>query len=526
MLIRRRPSLAGFIGLALGLIVFSAFSLLRSEIQRQETRFSEYVQSIAGTVRNQLDTNDAVLAGFAAFLQAVKQSDTDAAARYGAAVLAAYPHIYMLEVARSVPVDEQFDFTALLRRTWLPDFELKNFEVKDAHMKGVAPAEPGVGGSRAMAEATWPILFMSPQLPQASVIYGVRLETVPYLANALARIRQNPLPVVSPVFALHEGGNAYILMKSVSRPDEDTQHTLPNFFGSTMVAMLLIKTDALLGAIVRHNSDSRVAVSAQLHSPDSPSQVVAMEPVAGRWWDELALPRLTDSVYVDSPTQPVSLSFQRQLRLMDVLGPGNLLILAILMASLVVVPMVLVRHFSAIEAAELEHERSAFLATHDVLTQLPNRYLLADRFTQALQQWTEQGVPFAVMLIDLDHFKQINDEHGHAVGDQVLQALAKRMRETVRHYDTVARYGGDEFVALVSDLTNPDSVILKAQQLLDAIELPIGTSVGALSLSGSVGISLCPVHGEDLDTLLKAADQAMYQVKLEGRQGVAMAGAV
>ncbi len=526
MLIRRRPSLAGFIGLALGLIVFSAFSLLRSEIQRQETRFSEYVQSIAGTVRNQLDTNDAVLAGFAAFLQAVKQSDTDAAARYGAAVLAAYPHIYMLEVARSVPVNEQFDFAALLRRTWLPDFELKNFAAQGVELNRLVASAPAVGNSRTTAEATWPILFMSPQLPQASVIYGVRLETVPYLANALARIRQGPMPVVSPVFAMHEGGDAYILMKSVSRPDEDTQHALPNFFGSTMVAMLLIKTDALLGAIVRHNSDSRVAVSAQLHSDDNPSQVVAMEPVAGRWWDELALPRLTDSVYVDSPTQPVSLSFQRQLRLMDVLGPGNLLILAILMASLVVVPLVLVRHFSAIEAAELEHERSAFLATHDVLTQLPNRYLLADRFAQALQQWTEQGVPFAVMLIDLDHFKQINDEHGHAVGDQVLQTLAKRMRETVRHYDTVARYGGDEFVALVSDLANPDSVILKAQQLLDAIELPITTSVGALSLSGSVGISLCPVHGEDLDTLLKAADQAMYQVKLEGRQGVAMAGAV
>jgi diguanylate cyclase (GGDEF)-like protein len=196
-----------------------------------------------------------------------------------------------------------------------------------------------------------------------------------------------------------------------------------------------------------------------------------------------------------------------------------------LLASLVLVPLVLVRHFCAIEAAELEHERSAFLATHDVLTQLPNRYLLADRFAQALNQWTEQGVPFAVMLIDLDHFKQINDERGHAVGDQVLQTLARRMRETTRDYDTVARYGGDEFVALVSDLANPDSVILKAEQLLRAIEQPITTSVGQLSLSGSVGISLCPVHGEDLDTLLKAADQAMYQVKLVGRQGVAMAGA-
>ena len=514
MLIRRRPSLAGFIGLAFGLIAFSAFSLLRSEIQRQETRFSEYVQSIASSVRNQLDTNDAVLAGFAAFLQAVKQSDTDAAARYGAAVLAAYPHIYMLEVARSVPQDEQCNFAALLRRTWLPDFQLKDF----------TPPAPVVD-SRSGMNTTWPILFMSPQLPETNVIYGVRLETVPYLSDALVRIHQSSVPVATPVFALYEGGDAYILMKSVLRPEEDAQNTLPNFFGSTMVAMLVIRTDALLGAIVRHNSDPRVAVSARLRSDDHNTQVVAMEAAQSRWWDELVLPRLTDDVFVDSPTQPLSLTFQRQLSLADVLGPEVLVILSVLLTSLVLVPLVLVRHFSAIEAAALEHERSAFLATHDVLTQLPNRYLLADRFAQALNQWTEQGIPFAVMLIDLDHFKQINDERGHAVGDQVLQTLAKRMREAIRDYDTVARYGGDEFVALVSDLANPDSVILKAQQLLHAIEQPIATCVGQLSLSGSIGISLCPVHGEDLDTLLKAADKAMYHVKLEGRQGVAMAGA-
>jgi len=331
--------------------------------------------------------------------------------------------------------------------------------------------------------------------------------------------------VATPVFALYEGGDAYILMKSVLRPEEDAQNTLPNFFGSTMVAMLVIRTDALLGAIVRHNSDPRVAVSARLRSDDHNTQVVALEAAQSRWWDELVLPRLTDDVFVDSPTQPLSLTFQRQLSLADVLGPEVLVILSVLLASLVLVPLVLVRHFSAIEAAALEHERSAFLATHDVLTQLPNRYLLADRFAQALSQWTEQGIPFAVMLIDLDHFKQINDERGHAVGDQVLQTLAKRMREAIRDYDTVARYGGDEFVALVSDLANPDSVILKAQQLLHAIEQPIATCVGQLSLSGSIGISLCPVHGEDLDTLLKAADKAMYHVKLDGRQGVAMAGA-
>ena len=127
MFTKRRSSLIGFIILAVGLVGFSALLLLKSETQRTEKRFSEYVQNISGIVRNQLDTNEAVLAGFSAFLQAVDQSDTDAAARYAAAVLSAYPHIYMLEAARAVPIGEQAAFEDLLRRTWRPDFELKDF---------------------------------------------------------------------------------------------------------------------------------------------------------------------------------------------------------------------------------------------------------------------------------------------------------------------------------------------------------------------------------------------------------------
>ena len=106
-LTKRHRAFAGFIILAVGLMGMSALLLLKSETQRRETRFYEYVQNISGIVRNQLDTNEAVLAGFSAFLQAVDQSDTEAAARYAAAVMAAYPHLYMLEAARAVPVAEQ-----------------------------------------------------------------------------------------------------------------------------------------------------------------------------------------------------------------------------------------------------------------------------------------------------------------------------------------------------------------------------------------------------------------------------------
>ncbi|VVO28102.1 CHASE domain-containing protein [Pseudomonas fluorescens] len=310
MLTKRRRSLAGFIILAVGLTGFSAWLLLKSETHRRETRFAEYVQNISSIVRNQLDTNEAVLAGFSAFLQAVDQSDSQAAARYAAAVLTAYPHIYMLEVSRAVPIAEQAAFEALLRRTWRPDFELKDFP-----SLAQQPPQPQVYLSE-----TWPVLFMYPLLPQASSIYGVRLETVAYLSYALARTHNNPKPVVSPVFSMYEGGSAYILMQSVSRPEQAREHSRPIFFGSTMVALLLIKAGSLLEAVDQANVDSQVRISAVLKNvAGSDSDVFSTGSEHAGFLDRLFLPLLNDRVEIASASQPMTLLFERQLRLRDVL---------------------------------------------------------------------------------------------------------------------------------------------------------------------------------------------------------------
>lgn len=513
MLTRRRSSLAGFIILAVGLVGFSAMLLLKSETQSRETRFSEYVQNISGVVRNQLDTNEAVLAGFSAFLQAVDQSDTEAAARYAAAVLSAYPHIYMLEAARAVPIAEQAAFEDLLRRTWRPDFELKDFPSLTQQ-----PAQ-----NQVYLSETWPVLFMYPLLPESSSIYGVRLETVAYLSYALARTHNNQKPVVSPVFTMYEGGNAYILMQSVIRPEQSRENTLPNFFGSTMVSLLLIKTGALLDAVNNANLDPLVHISAVLKTAaGTESSVFSTQVQQASFLDRLFLPQLADRVEIRSTSQPMTLVFERQLRVGDVLTKEMLMILFVLAGALVLMPMVLIRHFKALERAEVEHQRSAYLATHDVLTQLPNRYLFAERFAQAFSDWEAKGIPFAVLLIDLDHFKEINDKYGHEVGDQVLRAVAHRMLQATRSCDTVARYGGDEFVMLISKLSDPESAESQALRVFDTIAQTVVTSAGELSVSCSVGVSLCPIHGQNLDTLLKAADQAMYGVKQLGRRGVGM----
>ena len=514
MPLNRRYALAGFIILTLGLLVFCAFALIKAETQRQEIRFAGYVHDVSGIVRNQLDTNDAVLAGFSAFLQAVDQSDADSAARYAAAVSAAYPHIYMLEVARAVPTAEQADFQALLRRTWNPDFKLKQFP--DVGEQAKAPYT-------ALKE-TWPVLFMYPPLPQATEIYGVRLETVPHLTSALIKSRTTAKAVASPLFSMYEGGSAYILLRTVIRPERREQQALPNFFGSTMVAMLVISADSLLKAINEGNVDPSIGIRAQLKAdPDAESTVLSIPIREAGWIDLMLFPRFKQQVEIGSASQPMTLLYERQLRLEDVLGPETSIILLVLVALGLLTPMAIMRHFKAIHKAEAEHARSVYLANHDVLTGLANRYLLTQRFEHALAQYINRSIPFAVLLIDLDDFKEINDTDGHVVGDQALQIIASRMTQASRSSDTVARYGGDEFVVLIADSVSRQAVEDEVTKIFQAIQEPIALETSTVSLSCSMGVSFCPGHGRDIDTLIKAADHAMYEIKQSGKSGIAFA---
>lgn len=158
------------------------------------------------------------------------------------------------------------------------------------------------------------------------------------------------------------------------------------------------------------------------------------------------------------------------------------------------------------------------LALHDTLTGLPNRTLLADRIEQAMAKVTEQGGCFALMFIDLDGFKPVNDAFGHHVGDQLLKAVAARLREHLHSQDTLARIGGDEFVLLV-ELQEPDDAVGVADQQVNLVARPFRVADHDLQLSASVGIVLYPGNGQDQHELLRNADAAMYHAKSAGKNG-------
>ena len=157
------------------------------------------------------------------------------------------------------------------------------------------------------------------------------------------------------------------------------------------------------------------------------------------------------------------------------------------------------------------------LAHHDILTQLPNRVLFNDRLTQAIQTSQREKSEFALLFLDLDHFKEINDSLGHDTGDEVLKVVSRRLIDVMREEDTLARLGGDEFTIIMKNLVQGQDASLLAQKILLALSEPIIIEENKLYVSSSIGISLYPSDGSSASNLLKYADAAMYRAKDEGR---------
>jgi diguanylate cyclase (GGDEF)-like protein/PAS domain S-box-containing protein len=167
--------------------------------------------------------------------------------------------------------------------------------------------------------------------------------------------------------------------------------------------------------------------------------------------------------------------------------------------------------------AALETSRQmSSLALRDALTGLPNRLLLGDRLTAAIALAHRHDTPLAVLFMDVDDFKSLNDSLGHVAGDQLLQSMASRLQDSVRHSDTVSRYGGDEFVIILSEMNAPGNAAAVGRKLLQAVAQPHRVGSRDASVTASLGISLYPDHSLDPGMLIALADEAMYDAKRAG----------
>lgn len=175
--------------------------------------------------------------------------------------------------------------------------------------------------------------------------------------------------------------------------------------------------------------------------------------------------------------------------------------------------------FADISMLKASQSKIEFLAHHDPLTSLPNRLLLLSRLQHALQIADRDGNLLAVLMLDLDHFKYVNDNFGHLAGDELLQQVAKKIVSCLREVDTVCRLGGDEFTVLLENISQPEDAALVAQAIINTLSKTwhLSNNIIEVQIGVSIGISLFPGHGDNPEELLQRADAALYQAKNEGR---------
>lgn len=174
---------------------------------------------------------------------------------------------------------------------------------------------------------------------------------------------------------------------------------------------------------------------------------------------------------------------------------------------------------SAADASSLAFDELSRSAGFDALTALPNRARLLDRFSAALAFAKRHGTRMALLFLDLNNFKEVNDTHGHAVGDEVLKRVAHRLASLIRDEDLVCRYGGDEFVVLLTEVAQASDATLVADKVIAAVSAPCCVGEHVFRLSASIGICICPDDGDDLHALIKCADAAMYRAKRQQGSG-------
>ncbi|MFW6235268.1 MAG: diguanylate cyclase domain-containing protein [Desulfovibrionales bacterium] len=159
-----------------------------------------------------------------------------------------------------------------------------------------------------------------------------------------------------------------------------------------------------------------------------------------------------------------------------------------------------------------------YMAYHDNLTGLPNRLLFNDRLQQEMARCRRNNDILAIMVLDLDQFKAINDTLGHHAGDVLLKSISLRLQNTIRECDTVARMGGDEFLIVLSKLASRSRAMDVGKRILQAVSAPLDIEDTQVAINVSIGIAFFPVDGDDADTLIKTADKAMYRAKEQNRR--------
>jgi len=495
------------ISLALWLsLCFAAMAIvLDLEIRDVQKDLKQYGDAYSDHLDKEMISSEAILQGFSALFNAIGDTDPDKASRYVRQVIKNNPHIFALEIVQAVTKNQLGAFVAQKRRDGTPDFNIKSFSY-DSDRKWQALREKPI---------YYPIVFREPMPSGSEVVLGLDMTSVPFLQRAMTESLLRREPVASHPFRLVQGNLAYVVFYPISPSLPRNGSTLAYATQDKYLVNMVIDAEKLAEPVKFAVFDGGTAlVYHKDFRPDDPKGQLLKMSGKGRSSAETALfPTFIYQKPLATMGEPFSLMVKRQVGWSD-LNLGLLTLLAFLTLISSVTLVMYLRIQQQGRSQQIENQKRLWqLANHDGLTGLPNRMLLMDRLEQMLARMLRQEKRMAVIFLDLDDFKQVNDIYGHEIGDQLLKFVAERLRTTVRADDTVARLCGDEFIILMESVENREALDAVKDKIRQKLSDGFFVKDQLIRVKASIGIAMLPEDGDSPETLMKQADVRMYEDK-------------
>ena len=486
---------------ALGTLGILAFILV-SDLNRAEAELDALGDGYLQHVSDRALISETAIEGFAAFIDSMDELDHAKAKAYASRLLERYPFLYMFEVAKRVSDTDRAAVETALAAEY-PGFYIKQFSYESD--RAWRPAEPSA--------VYYPVVFQEPLLKGENLI-GLDIHSSNFLKSAMEASFERGEPVATQPFELAEGGRGYVLHGSVEYKGKHPQSA----HEAHTCVLLAVKSDQIFSGLATRSPRVGVRLANRDFDDDS-GVVLSIQAASATSVEELFFPRFENLMNLDIDSQPFDLKIMWQV------GWGDLslaLMLGVLSGSLVMFLGVraYAQQYIRSELTELENEGTLYeLANFDPLTSLANRNRLTDFLESALARAQRHKHRCIILFIDLDGFKDINDTHGHATGDQVLIEVARRLSEELRDDELLARYGGDELIWVTAGVEDASALEPLIERLRAKFEKPVCVKNTELEVTVSIGWAIYPDDGKNISTLFDAADKSMYRDKRKGSSG-------
>lgn len=460
----------------------------QSEWRRLQQKFSADTSVVSQFVREKMLQNETLLLALSTYFSGTQSPDINAVQRYAATMQRRFPHVSMFQSALYLQNGSSLQvFRQIMQEQQLPD-NVKSLR-RGRYLESISPSE----------HKALPVIMVFPDNAE-SLVVGLDLFTVDFIARRLPAQQQSRITLSEP-FTLLDENPVVVMMLPVS-----------NAHGITYLSLLVVEVSNLLPPEQSYYSRMSFRLRVAQDQGDVFPLLSHALPSAG-----LALAQLRQQQTLPFTGFQLLVEYERPLGITDIDWGWLVLLLLALPLSLLLYWRLYRAHRRQAQGLEYQHQLLYRKANYDELTGLPNRYHFEDYASRLLSSAERSGTHLAILFIDLNGFKRINDEMGHAAGDSVLAAVGAALNKLIRRGDMAARLGGDEFVVLVDPISDNDqlnSVIDKLHRLIANTHYEHSKRY---PLSASLGCAFTEIHGYDLRNLLRVADMAMYHDKQHPR---------